>query len=93
MTMLERVKIANRITTNVYDAELGELIAEAKADLALKGITQASAESDPNIRKAITLYCCIHHGQRDDRELLQRSYDDLKARLGCSTGYTNWGAE
>lgn len=93
MTLLARVKIANRITTSVYDEELEELIEEAEADLALKGITKSDEPTDPNIRKAIVLYCCIHHGQREDREMLQRSYDDLKSRLGSSTGYTNWGAE
>ena len=97
MTMLERVKIANRLTTAAYDEELEELIEEAKADLQLKGILGAvgtdPTESDPNIRKAIVLYCSIHHGQRDDREMLQKAYDDLKARLGMSTGYTTWAAD
>lgn len=100
MTMLERVKIANRLTTAAYDEELEELIEEAKADLQLKGILMADgtdpaedpADSDPNIRKAIVLYCSIHHGQREDREMLQKAYDDLKARLGMSTGYTTWAA-
>lgn len=92
MTMLERVKVANRITTDAYDEELTELIGEATADLRLKGITE-TRESDTNIRRAIVLYCSIHHGQREDRDMLQKAYDDLKSRLGMSTGYTYWGAE
>ncbi|MBQ8074285.1 MAG: DNA-packaging protein [Clostridia bacterium] len=92
MTLLERVKIANRITTSAYDDELEELIKEAKADLGLKGIDLFGKEEDANIRRAIVVYCCIHHGQREDREMLQRSYDDLKSRLSMSTGYTKWGS-
>ena len=93
MTMLERVKVANRITTTAYDAELTDMIEEACADLKLKGITGASAaEGDPNIRRAIVLYCSIHHGQRDDRDILQKSYDNLKGTLGMSSGYTDWEA-
>ena len=93
MTLLNRVKIANRLTTDKYDAELRELIEEAKADLAMQGNTQAEEELDPNIRKAIVTYCCIHHGQREDREMLQKAYDDLKARMNTCTGYTRWGTE
>lgn len=93
MTMLERVKTANRITTTAYDAELTELIEEACADLQLKGITGAEITGgDPNIRRAIVLYCSIHHGQRDDRDILQKSYDALKGTLGMSSGYTKWEA-
>ena len=92
MTMLERVKVANRITTNAYDAELTEMIEEAMADIRMKGITE-TAQSDPNIRRAVVLYCSIHHGQRDDRDMLQKAYDDLKSRLGMRTGYTDWGSE
>ena len=66
---------------------------------AMLGVIEADAgtielfgkEEDANIRRAIVVYCCIHHGQREDREMLQRSYDDLKSRLSMSTGYTKWG--
>lgn len=89
--MLDAVKLAMRpaIKTNVYDADIQDLIAAAKADLALVGIS--GDEESPLIRQAIKTYCRLHFGTPENPEKLQASYNEQKAQLICATGYTDWG--
>lgn len=46
--MLDKVKLALRITTTAFDSELNDLIAAALADLGLAGVTTLT-ETDPLI--------------------------------------------
>ena len=89
--MLEAVKLAMRpaIKTNAYDSEILDLIFAAKADLARVGVS--GDESDPLIRQAIKTYCRLHFGNPEDPEKLQASYNEQRAQLMSSTGYTDWG--
>lgn len=88
--MLDSVKMACRKSTNAFDDEFLELIAEAKQDLKSAGITNSEAEENPLIRKAIKLYCRLNFGQPDDYDKLKLAYDELKAQLQMSDGYTDW---
>lgn len=90
--MLDKVKLALRITTTAFDSELNDLIAAALADLGLAGVTTLT-ETDSLIIRAVTTYCRIHFGQPDDYERLKASYDEQKAQLMTATGYTNWGTD
>ena len=88
--MLEMVKTALRIKTNVYDSELTYLIAAAQLDLGIAGVV-LPAEMDEIVQRAIITYCKMSFGLPEDYDRLKRSYDEQKAQLVTATGYTNWG--
>lgn len=90
-SLLLKVKTALKIATNAYDDELADLIAAAKADLGILGITKAQTDTDPLIRRAIIVYCRMHHGSPDDYDRLAESYRTIKGQLRMATGYTDWG--
>ena len=87
--MLDRVKLALRISTTAFDDELSDLIAAALKDLDIAGIPDANA-SDPLISRAVITYCKMNFGEPDQYERLKASYDEQKAQLGMATGYTEW---
>lgn len=89
MTILQAVKIALRISTDSFDAELAELIDAARADMRLAGIVNLDPD-DPLIRRAIITYCRLNFGQPDDYDRLKASYDEQKRQMGMATGYTRW---
>lgn len=88
--MLEKVKLALRITTDAFDSEIQNLIDAALADLGIAGVTTIT-ETDPLIVRAVTTFCRVNFGQPDDYDKLKYSYDEQKAQLQVATGYTNWG--
>lgn len=91
--MLEKVKLALRITTTAFDSELNDLIAAAKIDLGIAGVlVPATTDSslDVIIQKAIITYCKLNFGEPDEYDRLKASYDEQKAQLSMATGYTAW---
>lgn len=88
--MLDKVKLALRISTAAFDAEISDLIAAALADLGLAGVTP-TPEDDPLIIRAVITYCRVNFGQPEDYDRLKASYDEQKAQLQMATGYTDWG--
>lgn len=93
MTLLEKVKLALRITVEDYDADLLSLISAAQLDLGIAGVIIPS-ELDAIVERAIITYCKIHFSSLSDGEWsrLKSSYDEQKAQLATATGYTEWGA-
>lgn len=87
--MLEKVKLALRVTTDAFDSELLELIEAAKLDLGIAGVV-VPEEVDAIVSRAITTYCKIHFGEPDEYDRLKASYDEQKAQLSMATGYTTW---
>ena len=91
--MLEKVKLALRITTNAYDSELTDLIEAAKIDLGIAGVI-VPITTDSNIgaiiQRAIVTYCKLNFGEPDQYDKLKQSYDEQKAQLSMATGYTEW---
>ena len=87
--MLEKVKGALRITSNVFDTELNGLIASAESDLGIAGVV-VPAEIDDIITTAIITYCKMRFGTPVDYDRLKKSYDEQKAQLSMATGYTVW---
>lgn len=87
--MLELVKLALRIATSAFDAELNLLIAAAQTDLGIAGVT-LPAELDPICQRAIITYCKMNFGEPDEYDRLKASYDEQKAQLSMATGYTTW---
>lgn len=88
--MLDKIKLALRITTAAFDTEIKDLIAAALADLGLAGIAKLD-ETDPLILRAVTTYCRANFGSPDDYDRLKAAYDEQKAQLQVATGYTDWG--
>lgn len=97
--MLERVKLALLITSNNFDSELNSLIKAAVADMGIAGVdgvTVTTDSSDSIIIQAIITYCGyqfeLMHGSLDRSNAFKKSYDEQKAQLSMSTGYTVWSA-
>ena len=90
--MLEKVKTALRIKTNVYDGELTDLITSAQLDLGVAGVIVPD-NIDALVTRAIITYCKMHFGLPEDADRLKRSYDEQKAQLVTCTGYTEWGGD
>jgi hypothetical protein len=87
--MLDRVKIALRITSNTFNDELNGLIASAQLDLGIAGVV-LPAELDELCKTAIITYCKMNFGNPDDYDRLKKAYDEQKAQLSMATGYTEW---
>lgn len=89
-TLLTKVKEALHITVPKYDEELTDLIASAKADLRIAGITKYFDTKDDLIRMYILTYCRLHHGSPDDYDRLAESLKMQMDRMKHATGYTDW---
>lgn len=91
---LGKLKLALRITTDAFDVELQDLIEAAKIDIGIAGVTiPDDSEKLPIIERAIILYCKMNFGDYDRVEMFDRmkaAYDEQKAQLSMSTGYTTW---
>lgn len=87
--ILSAVKLAMRITTDAFDAELSDLIDAALADLSIAGVTNNDT-ADPLVRRAVITYCRMNFGQPDDYDRLRASYWEQKAQMSMATGYTTW---
>ena len=95
MALLDKVKVACRVTTTAYDEELNDLICAAFADIGITDVkpellTEA-ASVKPLIQRAVITYCRLNFGQPDDYDRLKKSYDEQKAQLLMSSTYTDWG--
>ena len=95
--MLDRVKLALLISDNDFDTELTGLINAACKDLGIggvEGLTVTTSTNDAIIIRAIITYCGyqfeLMHGSLDRSNAFKKSYDEQKAQLGMSTGYTVW---
>ena len=107
MAFLDDVKQHLRISTDALDTEIQDLIDAAKADLELSGVDgdkiitddvveegETTAEADPLIRRAITVYCKAHFGyDNPDHERLAKAYDMLKRHLPLADDYREADAE
>ena len=89
--MLDKAKLALRLTTDAYDEEITDLIAAATLDLGIAGVEQA--EADALMQRAILTYVRMHFGSPEDYDRLAASYDAQKGALQIATGYTDWGDE
>lgn len=89
MELIDKVKMALRITTSAFDYELLDLIDAAQTDLGIAGVA-LPASLDPICERAIITYCKLHFGEPDGYDRLKASYDEQKAQLSMATGYTTW---
>ena len=95
-TILNKVKLALRIVTDAFDTEIEDLIKACLLDLKIAGVNEYTIDSvtDALIIRAVCTYCKYHFGDAngvEESDRLKASYDEQKAQLQMSTGYTNWG--
>ena len=101
MALLDKVKVACRVTTTAYDVEIADLISAALADI---GITDVKASLltgdepiDPLIQRAVITYCKMNFGYavltEEHFARLKASYDEQKAQMLMSSPYTSWEGE
>lgn len=89
--MIDKVKLALRLTTDAFDAEISDLIAAALADLGLVGVI--TPDGDPLIVRAVVTYCRSHFGSPADYDKIKASYDEQKAQLMTASGYGQTGGD
>ena len=90
MAILDKVKMALRISTTSFDDELTDLINAAQSDLGIAGVVLPT-ELDEICTRAIITYCKMSFGLPEDYDRLKASYDEQKAQLVTATDYTDWG--
>ena len=89
--MIEKVKLALRISSGYFDLEVAELIESAKDDLRYSGVKDSKlddGELDPLVARAVITYCKAHFGyDNPDKEGLVKAYDSIKTHLCLSNEY------
>ncbi len=106
--MLEGARLALRIKTNAYDAEIVSLLQAGALDLTSAGvklpgevifsendgaIQDESTLTDPLCLRALYTYVRMNFGSPDDYERLRESYRNQKILLMHAGGYTEYGGE
>lgn len=91
LTLMDKTKTALAVVDDAFDAEITDLIAAAKLDLGLAGVTLPQT-LDALCERAIITYCKFHFSALTDGEYdrTKASYDEQKAQLMIATGYTTW---
>lgn len=84
--MLEKVKVALKITTTDFDTELTDMINAATIDLGLAGV-ENTLSTDALVIRAICTYCRLNWGSPADYDKLKASYDEQKAQMSMSSLY------
>ena len=86
--MLEKVKLALRISTDAFNDEIAGLIEAAKLDLQLSGVKTDNAQQDSLLQQAILLYCKSMFGLGNpDKEAYWASYQSMLNKMKLSSDY------
>jgi hypothetical protein len=94
-TILQEVKKALRIAqTNAFDDEVTNLINACLLDLQMVGIVNHvdTTSLNPYTLDVVKIYCKMNFGDvpPEEYDRLKASYDEKKAQLQMSTGFTVW---
>ena len=87
MTMLTKVKLALRVVTQAFDAEIEALIDDCISELTMLGIYDAALADDPQIQSAVIFYCKAKFGAAEDAERWERIYKDKLEKLKIAADY------
>lgn len=90
MELISAAKLAGRITTTAFDAQVQGLLDAALLDLGVAGV-EIPAELDALVTQAAVTYFLMNFGAPEEYDRYKRSYDEQKAQLATCTGYTVWG--
>lgn len=85
--MLDKVKLALRLTSTSFDSEITDLINACKKDLSTKGVKMV-VENDPLIARAIVLYCKGNFGNDPNQIRFEQSYQALRDSLSLAGDYS-----
>lgn len=96
--LLEKIKMALRITTTAYDSELTDIINAALTDLGIAGVIDSvlvETNLSAIVTRAVATYAKVNFGVIDsaDYDRLKASYDEQKAQLVTASGFTDWGVD
>ena len=102
--MLDKAKKAMRVTVDIYDSDIMDLLAAGKRDLEIAGVivpgtvsytvgtsgavTDRSTLKDPLVQRALITYARAHFGSPPDYDRLLASYETQKTQLMHADGYT-----
>ena len=93
-SLLTDAKLRLRLHTDAFNDEIKDLIEAAASDLVNRQAIQseqiAALPIDPLIKRAILTYVRAFFGTPENPELLKADYDEQKATLMTTTGYTTW---
>ena len=83
MKTLDYIKMTCRVSTDAFDAELENLIASARADMARVGVRQEYIDTeDALVTTAIGCYCKARFGMDNaDSEKYFKSYQQMVADI------------
>lgn len=90
MELISAAKLAGRITTTAFDAQVQGLLEAALLDLGVAGV-EVPAQLDALVTQAAVTYFLMNFGAPEEYDRYKRSYDEQKAQLSTCTGYTVWG--
>lgn len=88
---IEKFRKGLRLSSDVFDDEIGDLIDGARLELTLAGVDPiwASDKSDAIITMAVSTYVKAEFGlDNDDYEKYRASFERQKKALAMSTRYT-----
>ena len=88
--LVQSAKLAARITTDVFNDQIIDLLNAAFLDLGVAGV-EVPTSLDALVKQTAITYFLLHFGSPDEYDRLKKSYDEQKAQLATCTGYTNWG--
>lgn len=96
--LLQKAKLALRVVTNAFDAEILDLIDAGIRNLETRGVqavtvVEGVAQMDPLVQRALLTYVRINFGDPADYERLKASYDEQLGQLMTTTGFTRWTDE
>ena len=85
--MLEAVKLALRVKSKAYDAEIQDLISAAVMELEGAGVDAGALSTDPRVLMAVKLYCKAFFGRYDGPdEGYYNAFDRLRSAIALYHG-------
>ena len=106
--MLNEAKLALRVTSSAYDAEIASLLMAGANDLEIAGVQlpgsvtfsmngntlcDCSTLTDPLVQRAIFTYAAMRFGAPPNYDKLAEAYETQKVQLMHSVRYTDFGGD
>ena len=93
-SLIYDAKLRLRLHTDAFNDEIGDLIESAADDLLKRNAVQPSQLNgttvDPLVKRAIMTYARAFFGDPENADRYKEDYDEQKATLMMTSGYTNW---
>lgn len=92
--LLASAKVVVRLHTTAFDEEISDLLKACEGDLiarnAIKAEQLQSSPVDPLIKRAMMTFVRAYFGTPEEPQRLKADYDEQKATLMMTTGFTTW---